>query len=93
VFVAGPPKRRQHVRIGMAFQTPSFAALAQHRDNVMLPAQDRPTSSRKFAQKRKSEDRDRVEASHGARWAGVVSARKFPGMSCGMQQRLLCAGR
>jgi NitT/TauT family transport system ATP-binding protein len=87
VFVAGREIGANHVRIGMAFQNPTLLPWLNIRDNVMLPLKIVPPFRQAFAQKRKSEYRDRVEASL-ARVGLAGFGDKFPWqLSGGMQQR------
>ncbi len=87
VFVAGREIGANEVRIGMAFQNPTLLPWLNIRDNVMLPLKIVPPFKQAFAQKRKSEYRDRVEASLAQ--VGLAGfGDKFPWqMSGGMQQR------
>ena len=80
VFVAGREIGSDHeVRIGMAFQNPHPAApWLNIRDNVMLPLKIVPPFKQAFAQKRKSEYRDRVEGVIGARVGLAGFGDKFP---------------
>lgn len=87
VFVAGREIGANEVRIGMAFQNPTLLPWLNIRDNVMLPLKIVPPFKQAFAQKRKSEYRDRVEASL-ARVGLAGFGDKFPWqLSGGMQQR------
>src|SRR5450755_608869 len=63
VFVAGREVGANQVRIGMAFQNPTLLPWLNIRDNVMLPLKIVPPFKQGFSQKRKTEYRDRVEAS------------------------------
>jgi NitT/TauT family transport system ATP-binding protein len=87
VFVAGREIGANEVRIGMAFQNPTLLPWLNIRDNVMLPLKIVPPFKQAFAQKRKSEYRDRVEASLAQ--VGLAGfGDKFPWqLSGGMQQR------
>jgi NitT/TauT family transport system ATP-binding protein len=87
VFVAGREIGANEVRIGMAFQNPTLLPWLTIRDNVMLPLKIVPPFKQAFAQKRKSEYRDRVEASLAQ--VGLAGfGDKFPWqLSGGMQQR------
>src|SRR6202043_61186 len=75
------------VRIGMAFQNPTLLPWLNVRDNVMLPLKIVPPFKQAFSEKRKSEYRDRVEASLAQ--VGLAGfGDKFPWqLSGGMQQR------
>jgi NitT/TauT family transport system ATP-binding protein len=87
VFVAGREIGANPVRIGMAFQNPTLLPWLNIRDNVMLPLKIVPPFKQAFAQKRKSEYRDLVEASL-ARVGLAGFGEKFPWqLSGGMQQR------
>src|ERR1700724_783766 len=87
VFVAGREIGANQVRIGMAFQNPTLRPWLNIRDNVMLPLKIVPPFKQAFAKKRKSEYRDRVEASL-ARVGLAGFGDKFPWqLSGGMQQR------
>ena len=87
VFVAGREVGANQVRIGMAFQNPTLLPWLNIRDNVMLPLKIVPPFKQSFAAKRKSEYRDRVEASL-ARVGLAGFGAKFPWqLSGGMQQR------
>jgi len=87
VFVAGREIGANQVRIGMAFQNPTLLPWLNIRDNVMLPLKIVPPFKQAFAKKRKSEYRDRVEASL-ARVGLAGFGDKFPWqLSGGMQQR------
>ncbi|HEV3501300.1 MAG TPA: ATP-binding cassette domain-containing protein, partial [Bradyrhizobium sp.] len=87
VFVAGREIGANQVRIGMAFQNPTLLPWLNIRDNVMLPLKIVPPFKQAFAKKRKSEYRDRVEASL-ARVGLSGFGDKFPWqLSGGMQQR------
>jgi NitT/TauT family transport system ATP-binding protein len=87
VFVAGREIGADQVRIGMAFQNPTLLPWLNIRDNVMLPLKIVPPFKQAFAQKRRSEYRDRVEASLAQ--VGLAGfGDKFPWqLSGGMQQR------
>jgi NitT/TauT family transport system ATP-binding protein len=87
VFVAGREIGANQVRIGMAFQNPTLLPWLNIRDNVMLPLKIVPPFKQAFAQKRKSEYGDRVEASLAQ--VGLAGfGDKFPWqLSGGMQQR------
>jgi NitT/TauT family transport system ATP-binding protein len=87
VFVAGREIGANEVRIGMAFQNPTLLPWLNIRDNVMLPLKIVPPFKQAFAQKRKTEYRDRVEASLSQ--VGLAGfGDKFPWqLSGGMQQR------
>jgi len=87
VFVAGREIGANPVRIGMAFQNPTLLPWLNIRDNVMLPLKIVPPFKRAFSEKRKSEYRDRVEASLAQ--VGLAGfGDKFPWqLSGGMQQR------
>jgi NitT/TauT family transport system ATP-binding protein len=87
VFVAGREIGANEVRIGMAFQNPTLLPWLNIRDNVMLPLKIVPPFKQAFARKRKSEYRDRVEASLAQ--VGLAGfGDKFPWqLSGGMQQR------
>jgi NitT/TauT family transport system ATP-binding protein len=87
VFVAGREIGANEVRIGMAFQNPTLLPWLNIRDNVMLPLKIVPPFKQAFAAKRRSEYRDRVEASL-ARVGLAGFGDKFPWqLSGGMQQR------
>src|ERR1700724_4858551 len=87
VFVAGREVGANHVRISMAFQNPTLLPWLNICDNVMLPLKIVPPFKQAFAKKRKSEYRDRVEASL-ARVGLAGFGDKFPWqLSGGMQQR------
>jgi NitT/TauT family transport system ATP-binding protein len=87
VFVAGREIGANPVRIGMAFQNPTLLPWLNIRDNVMLPLKIVPPFKQAFAQKRKSDYRDLVEASL-ARVGLAGFGEKFPWqLSGGMQQR------
>jgi NitT/TauT family transport system ATP-binding protein len=87
VFVAGREIGANPVRIGMAFQNPTLLPWLNVRDNVMLPLKIVPPFKQAFAQKRKTEYRDLVEASL-ARVGLAGFGEKFPWqLSGGMQQR------
>src|SRR6202051_1455054 len=87
VFVAGREVGANQVRIGMAFQNPTLLPWLNIRDNVMLPLKIVPPFKQEFSAKRKSEYRDRVEASL-ARVGLAGFGDKFPWqLSGGMQQR------
>jgi NitT/TauT family transport system ATP-binding protein len=87
VFVAGREIGANQARIGMAFQNPTLLPWLNILDNVMLPLKIVPPFKQAFAQKRKSEYRDRVEASLTQVGLGGFGA-KFPWqLSGGMQQR------
>jgi NitT/TauT family transport system ATP-binding protein len=87
VFVAGREVGANEVRIGMAFQNPTLLPWLNIRDNVMLPLKIVPPFKESFAQKRKKEYRDRVEASLTQVGLGGFGD-KFPWqLSGGMQQR------
>lgn len=87
VFVAGREVGANEVRIGMAFQNPTLLPWLNIRDNVMLPLKIVPPFKETFAQKRKKEYRDRVEASLTQVGLGGFGD-KFPWqLSGGMQQR------
>ena len=87
VFVAGREVGANPVRIGMAFQNPTLLPWLNIRDNVMLPLKIVPPFKQAFSQLRKSEYRDRVEASLAQ--VGLKGfGEKFPWqLSGGMQQR------
>jgi NitT/TauT family transport system ATP-binding protein len=87
IFVAGREIGANEVRIGMAFQNPTLLPWLNIRDNVMLPLKIVAPYKQAFAQKRKSEYRDRVEASLAQ--VGLANfGDKFPWqLSGGMQQR------
>jgi NitT/TauT family transport system ATP-binding protein len=87
VFVAGREIGANQVRIGMAFQNPTLLPWLNIRDNVMLPLKIVPPFKLEFAKKRKTEYRDRVEASLAQ--VGLAGfGDKFPWqLSGGMQQR------
>jgi NitT/TauT family transport system ATP-binding protein len=87
VFVAGREVGAYPVRIGMAFQNPTLLPWLNIRDNVMLPLKIVPPFKQAFSEKRKSEYRDRVEAS--LKQVGLAGfGEKFPWqLSGGMQQR------
>ena len=87
VFVAGREIGANQVRIGMAFQNPTLLPWLNIRDNVMLPLKIVPPFKQEFSQKRKTEYRDRVEASLAQK--GLAGfGDKFPWqLSGGMQQR------
>jgi NitT/TauT family transport system ATP-binding protein len=87
IFVAGREIGANEVRIGMAFQNPTLLPWLNIRDNVMLPLKIVTPFKQAFAQKRKSEYRDRVEASLAQ--VGLAGfGEKFPWqLSGGMQQR------
>jgi NitT/TauT family transport system ATP-binding protein len=87
VFVAGREVGANPVRIGMAFQNPTLLPWLNIRDNVMLPLKIVPPFKQAFSEKRKSEYRDRVEASLAQ--VGLAGfGDKFPWqLSGGMQQR------
>src|SRR3954454_13360889 len=63
VFVAGREVGANPVRIGMAFQNPTLLPWLNIRDNIMLPLKIVPPFKQAFSEKRKTEYRDRVEAS------------------------------
>jgi NitT/TauT family transport system ATP-binding protein len=87
IFVAGREIGANEVRIGMAFQNPTLLPWLNIRDNVMLPLKIVAPFKQAFAQKRKPEYRDRVEASL-ARVGLAGFGDKFPWqLSGGMQQR------
>jgi len=87
VFVAGREVGANEVRIGMAFQNPTLLPWLNIRDNVMLPLKIVPPFKESFAQKKKKEYRDRVEASLTQVGLGGFGD-KFPWqLSGGMQQR------
>jgi NitT/TauT family transport system ATP-binding protein len=87
VFVAGREIGANQVRIGMAFQNPTLLPWLNIRDNVMLPLKIVPPFKQEFSQKRKTEYRDRVEASLKQVGLGGFGD-KFPWqLSGGMQQR------
>jgi NitT/TauT family transport system ATP-binding protein len=87
VFVAGREVGATEVRIGMAFQNPTLLPWLNIRDNVMLPLKIVPPFKETFAQKKKKEYRDRVEASLTQVGLGGFGD-KFPWqLSGGMQQR------
>lgn len=87
VFVAGREVGANEVRIGMAFQNPTLLPWLNIRDNVMLPLKIVPPFKETFAQKKKKEYRDRVEASLTQVGLGGFGD-KFPWqLSGGMQQR------
>lgn len=87
VFVAGREIGASPVRIGMAFQNPTLLPWLNIRDNVMLPLKIVPPFKKTFGEKRKTEYRDRVEAS--LTQVGLKGfGDKFPWqLSGGMQQR------
>jgi len=87
VFVAGREIGANQVRIGMAFQNPTLLPWLNIRDNIMLPLKIVPPFKRSFAQKRRTEYLDRVEASLAQ--VGLAGfGDKFPWqLSGGMQQR------
>jgi NitT/TauT family transport system ATP-binding protein len=87
VFVAGREVGANPVRIGMAFQNPTLLPWLNIRDNVMLPLKIVPPFKQAFSEKRKSDYRDRVEAS--LKQVGLAGfGAKFPWqLSGGMQQR------
>jgi NitT/TauT family transport system ATP-binding protein len=87
IFVAGREIGANEVRIGMAFQNPTLLPWLNIRDNVMLPLKIVAPFKQDFARKRKSEYRDRVEASLAV--VGLAGfGDKFPWqLSGGMQQR------
>jgi NitT/TauT family transport system ATP-binding protein len=87
VFVAGREVGANPVRIGMAFQNPTLLPWLNIRDNVMLPLKIVPPYKQAFREKRKSDYRDRVEASLAQ--VGLAGfGDKFPWqLSGGMQQR------
>src|SRR6202040_58720 len=87
VFVAGREVGANPVRIGMAFQNPTLLPWLNIRDNVMLPLKIVPPFKQAFSEKRKTEYRDRVEASLAQ--VGLAGfGDKFPWqLSGGMQQR------
>ena len=87
VFVAGREIGANAARIGMAFQNPTLLPWLNIRDNVMLPLKIVPPFKKEFSSKRKTEYRDRVEASLAQ--VGLKGfGDKFPWqLSGGMQQR------
>jgi NitT/TauT family transport system ATP-binding protein len=87
VFVAGREIGASPVRIGMAFQNPTLLPWLNVRDNIMLPLKIVQPFKRGFRKKRRSEYRDRVEAS--LEQVGLAGfGDKFPWqLSGGMQQR------
>jgi NitT/TauT family transport system ATP-binding protein len=87
VFVAGREVGANPVRIGMAFQNPTLLPWLNIRDNIMLPLKIVPPFKQAFSEKRKTEYRDRVEASLAQVGLGGFGD-KFPWqLSGGMQQR------
>jgi NitT/TauT family transport system ATP-binding protein len=87
VFVAGREVGAEHARIGMAFQNPTLLPWLNIRDNVMMPLKIVPPFKKEFSRKRRSEYRDRVEASL-ARVGLSGFGDKYPWqLSGGMQQR------
>jgi NitT/TauT family transport system ATP-binding protein len=87
VFVAGREVGAEHARIGMAFQNPTLLPWLNIRDNVMMPLKIVPPFKKEFSRKRRTEYRDRVEASL-ARVGLSGFGDKFPWqLSGGMQQR------
>ncbi len=87
VFVAGREIGAEAVRIGMAFQNPTLLPWLNIRDNVMLPLKIVPPFKETFRAKRKTDYRDRVEASLKTVGLGGFGD-KFPWqLSGGMQQR------
>src|SRR6202047_4508267 len=87
VFVAGREVDAESARIGMAFQNPTLLPWLNIRDNVMMPLKIVAPFKQSLAQKRKSEYRDRVEASL-AQVGLAISGDNFPWqLSGGMQQR------
>lgn len=87
VFVAGREIGAGAGRIGMAFQNPTLLPWLNIRDNVMLPLKIVPPFKESFSAKRKTEYRDRVEASLTQVGLGGFGD-KFPWqLSGGMQQR------
>jgi NitT/TauT family transport system ATP-binding protein len=91
VFVAGREVGASPVRIGMAFQNPTLLPWLTVRDNVMLPLKIVPPFKQAFSEKRKTEYRDRVEASLTQVGLGGFGD-KFPWqLSGGMQQRVSIA--
>jgi NitT/TauT family transport system ATP-binding protein len=87
VFVAGREIGAGAARIGMAFQNPTLLPWLNIRDNVMLPLKIVPPFKEAFGAKRKTEYRDRVEASLKQVGLGGFGD-KFPWqLSGGMQQR------
>jgi NitT/TauT family transport system ATP-binding protein len=87
VFVAGREVGANQARIGMAFQNPTLLPWLNVRDNVMLPLKIVPPFKEAFGAKRKTEYRDRVEASLTQVGLGGFGD-KFPWqLSGGMQQR------
>ncbi|MDB5618080.1 ABC transporter ATP-binding protein [Tardiphaga sp.] len=87
VFVAGREVGANEVRIGMAFQNPTLLPWLNIRDNVMLPLKIVPPFKETFAQKRKKEYRDRVEASLTQVGLGGFGDKYPWQLSGGMQQR------
>jgi NitT/TauT family transport system ATP-binding protein len=87
VFVAGREVDAESARIGMAFQNPTLLPWLNIRDNVMLPLKIVPPFKKDFSRKRRTEYRDRVEASLAQ--VGLAGfGDKFPWqLSGGMQQR------
>jgi NitT/TauT family transport system ATP-binding protein len=91
VFVAGREIGANEVRIGMAFQNPTLLPWLNIRDNVMLPLKIVPPFKQAFAQKRKSDYRDRVEASLAQVGLAGFGDKFLWQLSGGMQQRVsLC---
>jgi NitT/TauT family transport system ATP-binding protein len=87
VFVAGREVGAEHARIGMAFQNPTLLPWLNIRDNVMMPLKIVPPFKKEFSRKRRTEYRDRVEASL-ARVGLSGFGDKYPWqLSGGMQQR------
>jgi NitT/TauT family transport system ATP-binding protein len=87
VFVAGREIGAGAARIGMAFQNPTLLPWLNIRDNVMLPLKIVPPFKAEFGSKRRTEYRDRVEASLKQVGLGGFGD-KFPWqLSGGMQQR------
>ena len=87
VFVAGREVGANEVRIGMAFQNPTLLPWLNIRDNVMLPLKIVPPFKETFAQKKKKEYRDRVEASLTQVGLGGFGDKYPWQLSGGMQQR------
>jgi len=87
VFVAGREVDAESARIGMAFQNPTLLPWLNIRDNVMMPLKIVPPFKQEFSRKRRTDYRDRVEASLSR--VGLAGfGDKFPWqLSGGMQQR------
>jgi len=87
VYVAGREVGAEQVRVGMAFQNPTMLPWLTVRDNVMLPLKIVPPFRQEYAEKRKSEFRDRADALLKEVGLGAFGDKHPWQLSGGMLQR------